>query len=226
MRFEKCTGDRKLVSLLVLLLSMVAAPVGSTRAQEPQMVEKNLFSPERKPVETKSAESKGEPAKMPKGTIQLDGVFLRGDVKRAILRVNPSLLKDKKKKTDPFVTVSENEQLGDYRIIKIEPRSITVEMHGTTFDVSLFAPGKVAPPPARQASAPPAGSPGQGVAPGRPGKGGQPGQPVPGAPGELQPNSPPGPAGDSGNPMAVRGNQGAMQPPAEVDEPDEGAEGQ
>jgi hypothetical protein len=219
MRFAQYTGNRTLVLLLLLLASMVAAPVVPTWAQEPQMVEKNLFSPERKPVESKSTESKGEPAKMPKGAIQLDGVFLRGDVKRAILRVNPSLLKDKKKKTDPFVTVSENEQLGDYRITKIEPRSITVEMGGNSYDISLFAAGKVAPAPAKQA-------PGQPVVPGRPGKGAPPGQAAPGAAGELQPNIPPGPAGDGGNPMAMRGNQGAMQPPEEIDEPDEGAEGQ
>jgi hypothetical protein len=215
-----------LVTALVLLASIVAAPVGTTRAQEPQMVERNLFSPERKPVESKTPESTGEPAKMPKGTIQLDGVFLHGEVKKAILRVNPSLLKDKKKKTDPFVTVSENEQVGDYRITKIEPRSISVEMRGATFDVPLFAAGKVAPPPPKQASAAPGGAPGQGAVPVRPGKPAPPGQVAPGAAGELQPNNPPGPAGDSGSPMAMRANQGAMQPPAEVDEPDEGAEGQ
>jgi hypothetical protein len=166
-RSYQATAWRSSIALLSLLAWLVIGVVGLVAAQEPLMVEKNLFSPERKAMETKGPEPTGEPPKLPKGAIQLDGVFLHGDVKKAILRVNPSMLKKPvaKGKTDPFVTVSEDEQLGDYRVAKIEPRSITVEQRGSTFVVPLFAPGKVAPPPPKAPSGaagqpPPAGAPG------------------------------------------------------------------
>ncbi len=159
---------RKASVLLVVLASLLLGIAGlAAAAEEPLMVEKNLFSPERKAVESKPTEGPAEAPKMPKGAIQLDGVFLHDEVKKAILRVNPSLLKKPSKaKTDPFITVTENEQIGDYRVAKIEPRSITVEQRGSTFVVPLFAPGKVAPPPPKPvAAAPIPGQPGAGPAP-------------------------------------------------------------
>jgi hypothetical protein len=186
-RSYQATAWRSSIALLSLLAWLVIGVVGLVAAQEPLMVEKNLFSPERKAMETKGPEPTGEPPKLPKGAIQLDGVFLHGDVKKAILRVNPSMLKKPvaKGKTDPFVTVSEDEQLGDYRVAKIEPRSITVEQRGSTFVVPLFAPGKVAPPPPKAPSGaagqpPPAGAQQPAAAPGEqlqpPGQAAHPGE--------------------------------------------------
>jgi hypothetical protein len=208
-----------LLSLLAWLLIFVAGLAG---AQEPLMVEKNLFSPERKAVETKGPEPTGEAPKLPKGAIQLDGVFLHGDVKKAILRVNPSMLKKPaaKGKTDPFVTVSEDEQLGDYRVAKIEPRSITVEQRGSTFVVPLFAPGKVAPPPPKAPSAAP-GQPPPGAPPPQAARAQPPGQPPMPMPGEqLQPAGQPGdqdyaPGNPQPNPQFPGG---APQPDDDVDE--------
>jgi hypothetical protein len=171
---------------------------------------------------------------LPKGAIQLDGVFLHGDVKKAILRVNPSMLKKPaaKGKTDPFVTVSEDEQLGDYRVSKIEPRSITVEQRGSSFVVPLFAPGKVAPPPPKAPSAAAPGQPPQAGAPGAPHqpqaararqRGQQPApapgqQPAP-APGQqLQPPGQAGHPGDQENPAGNPQFPGDPEPDDDFDE--------
>jgi len=221
MRLKTCARYGRTGSFVGLLALCVAGPVGLSWGQEPLMVEKNLFSPERKAVESKPNEPTGEAPKMPKGAIQLDGVFVHGDVRKAILRVNPSLLKNSKNKADPFVTVSENEQLGDYKIAKIEPRSISVETRGSTFVVPLFVSGKIAPPPPKPASAPPP----QAARPPIPG------QTVPGAANAQQQNIHSNPGGDPGNPMAMGGNSGGLQPPpgshappAEDEDQDDGLE--
>jgi len=215
-----CTGVAGLALLACLLVGINALAVA---AEEPLMVEKNLFSPERKATESKAAEPAGEAPKLPKGAIQLDGVFLHGDVKKAILRVNPSLLKKPgKNKTDPFITVTENDQLGEYRVAKIEPRSITVEQRGASFVVLLFAPGKVAPPPSKAPSAPP-GQP-------QPGSGGAqpqaaraaPGQPPP-APGEqIQPQAQAGNPGDPDFSPGLANPRVPAGPPVPDDDVDEG----
>lgn len=150
-RYGRSCGLTALV-LLAVFWGGLAAPAAA--AERPLMVEKNLFSAERKADESKPDAPAAEAPKLPKGAIQLDGVFIHDDVKKAILRVNPSLFKPPRKKVDPFVSVGENEQVGDYRVIKIEPRSITLEQRGTSFLIPLFMPGKVAPPPPKVASGP------------------------------------------------------------------------
>jgi hypothetical protein len=64
----------------------------------------------------------------------------------------------------PFVTVREGETVSDYRVSKIEPKSISLEKDGQTFTVSLFAENKVlspaAPPPANTQPQPAAPAPG------------------------------------------------------------------
>jgi hypothetical protein len=139
---------------LAVLVLLAVFRSGLAAAEKPLMVEKNLFSAERKAEESKPAAPAAEAAKLPKGSIQLDGVFIHDDVRKAILRVNPSLLKQPKKKVDPFVSVGENELVGDYRVVKIEPRSITLEQRGTSFVIPLFMSGKVSPPPPKVAPAP------------------------------------------------------------------------
>jgi hypothetical protein len=134
------------------------------------MVEKNLFAPERKPVEAKAEEPKQEAPKVAKGSIQLDGVIIRGETRKAILKVNPGLLKDQKNKTNPFVTLGLNDQIGEYRIEKIEPRGITLESRGTTMEIPLFAAGKAAAPAPPAAQAPGSVTIMSPAAPGQPGQ--------------------------------------------------------
>ena len=146
------------------------------------MVEKNLFAPERKPVESQAAEPKPEAPKMAKGSIQLDGVIIRGETRKAILKVNPGLLKDQKNKTNPFVTLGLHEQIGEYRIEKIEPRGITLESRGTTLEIPLFVAGKAVAPPPSGAQTPGSVTIMSPTAPGQPGQA---------APAQVQPKIPP-----------------------------------
>ncbi len=212
--------------LLAVFWGGFAAPAAA--AERPLMVEKNLFSAERKADESKPDAPAAEAPKLPKGAIQLDGVFIHDDVRKAILRVNPSLFKPPRKKVDPFVSVGENEQVGDYRVVKIEPRSITLEQRGTSFVIPLFMPGKVSPPPPKVASAPSA--PPRAVPPGPPAQQPparpvSPSQPpgIPTAPGEqLLPQGQGGP-GAEGIPLppGYVTPPPRPQPPMEAPSPDE-----
>ncbi len=114
------------------------------------MVEKNLFSPDRKPplpgAPSSTGDQKGE--KNAPTAVQLDGVFIYGDKKSALLRLKgPSQGKKKGDQPEsPYVTVSEGEQVGDLRVVKIEARKITLEKEGEIQEVNLFETNKVSPP--------------------------------------------------------------------------------
>lgn len=134
----------------------VAAPV-------PIMVRDNLFSPERKPVSSESGQpaptDKRKPRSMDKA-FQLDGVFYFGDLKSALLRVNARALKnDKQKDPSPYVRVREKDTVGDYQVVRIEPKSVTLEGNGETLTIPLFQQGKVSPPAAPLPAAPTTGPP-------------------------------------------------------------------
>ncbi len=113
------------------------------------MVEKNLFAQDRKPPSPESAAQAPQPSKpgLSVKAFQLDGVFIRGDIKKAIVRVKGQLPgADKTKPQNPYITVGEGEKLGDFQVVKIEPRSISLEKDGQTEVVNLFAEGKVVVP--------------------------------------------------------------------------------
>jgi|GEM_PF-3318766 len=136
---------------LLMAVSLVLQPLMAGAA--PLMVEKNLFSPDRRPDEADGAEVAAGEKELPRGHIQVDGIFIAGKMKKAILRVNPRLMKDEEKK-GPFVTVVEGQRLGDFRIASIEPRKdrtgpfVRVIYQGAEYEVPLFAQGKIEPPPA------------------------------------------------------------------------------
>ncbi len=102
--------------------------------------------------------------------------------------------------------------MGDFRVSKIEAKSISLEKEGQTFVINLFAPGKVLPPAAVQPPPPPpAGVEGH-VPPGEnqaamPQEGGGNAQPVP--PGQFAPGQrmPP----NAGRPGVM--DPALMQPP-------------
>jgi hypothetical protein len=149
------------------------------------MVDKNLFSQDRKPPSPESAVQTPQPNKpgLTAKSVQLDGVFIRGDTKKALVRVKGQIPgADKTKAQNPYLTVGEGEKLGDFHVVKIEPRSISLEKDGQTEVLNLFAEGKVIvpPPPIPASQAPVAAPPQPGPAP--PGgvqgpTGGQPPQP-------------------------------------------------
>ena len=191
--------------LWVFLFLVWGGVFNSICAAAPLMVEKNLFATDRKPPPPESADSSPKAAKpgMAIGNIQLDGVIIQNNAKRAVLRMKsqPAGAPGKKgQPSSPFVTVREGQAVGDYRVSKIESKSISLEKDGQTFTVSLFAENKVVTP----ASVPPAPTPVQ--------------QPMaaPGvAPQEAGANQPPGvplqPGYDPANPQQL--------PPAEMTPP-------
>jgi hypothetical protein len=187
----------------------------------PIMVEKNLFAQDRKPPSPDAA-----PAPQPNKSglsaksLQLDGVIMRGDAKKAIVRVKGSL--PGMKTQSPYVTVGEGEKIGDLLVVKIDHRSISLEKDGQTDVIKLFAEGKIvvpAPPAPASAAVTPQAPP----VPPPPDVSGQPGvrvapqQTPQGATGGNMPGGAVQPPRAGGPP----GSQRAGAPPAQ-NPPDEG----
>ena len=188
------------------------------------MVEKNLFAQDRKPPSPESAAPPPQPNKpgLTAKAVQLDGVFIRGDTKKAILRVKGQIPgADKSKAQNPYVTLGEGEKLGDLQVVKIDYRSVSLEKDGQVDIVKLFAEGKVV-PPAPPVPASPAPSPPQaGQAPSPPGIN-APGvqMPSPAAPqaagGGTMPGAPVPP-----NVANPRGSHRPITPPGQVQPPED-----
>lgn len=118
----------------------------------PVMVEKNLFAPDRKPplAESEPAKARENAPDVSAQSIQLDGVMMYGNTKKALLRYkrnDPAKDKQGGKAPSPFTVVAEGEKLGEYVVKKIESRSISLETGGQITEVKLFAEGKIVPPP-------------------------------------------------------------------------------
>jgi hypothetical protein len=215
--------------LLAVLLAAVAVPVPCGSA--PLMVEKNLFSQDRKPPSpetTASAPQSNKPAVSPKA-FQLDGIIIYGDTKKALVRLKAGGVPPggKGKGQSPYVVVNEGGQIGEYRVTKVELKSITLEKDGQVIVVNLFSEGKVSTPaPAAPApykppaeGQPPPGMPGQGR--GRP-----PGAPGAGNAGDAAAanQNVNGPGMDASNPASMQpGQQGAGN--AEANAPEEEVQG-
>jgi len=140
--------------LLILTALFFAAMFFSICNAEPTIIEKNLFSPDRKPPSDEQPEQQPQPSKsaqtgLPPRSVQLDGVFIRDNVKTALVRVNNQLLGEKRERgTDPFpyMIVKEGESVGDYKVVKIESRSISLQKDNLVYAINLFMDGKVVPP--------------------------------------------------------------------------------
>jgi hypothetical protein len=200
-----------LKKFLSILLLLVLGPVfNSVCTAAPLMVERNLFATDRKPPSPDSADTSSKSAKpgMAVGNIQLDGVIIQSNVKRAVLRMkNPPAGAAAKKgqPTSPFVTVREGQVVSDYRVSKIESKSISLEKDGQTFTISLFAENKVVTPPSAPSPAAP------------------PVQPQPAAP-EVPPqeagaNQPPGVQNPHPNPNVAARQAAQRQVPPNVSDP-------
>jgi len=185
---------KKILSVFFLLVWGVI--FGSVCTAAPLMVEKNLFSSDRKPPPPDSGDASGKPAKpgMAIGNIQLDGIIIQNNAKKAILRMKslPGGPPPKKgQPASPFVTVREGEMVSDYRVSKIESKSISFEKDGQSFTIGLFAENKVIAPPSPIPA--PAPGPVAGQPPGvqQPGANQVPGvQAMPGQPAPMAPNAP------------------------------------
>ena len=142
---------------MVVLATLFVFPSLCTPASV--MVERNVFAPDRKPPsdEPAPAAQQGNKPGVSVKSIQLDGIIIHGDARKAIVRVkgqavvNPN---EKGKGQSPYVTVKEGGRVAEYQVVKIEPKSITLEKEGQAFIVSLFSEGKVLAPLAPVPAAP------------------------------------------------------------------------
>jgi hypothetical protein len=161
------------VKILKILCTMVALiPTAGLFLPEspafasPLVVEKNLFSTDRKPTPPDSGGSASQsstPAVPPKA-LQLDGIMIHGNTKKALIRLKGQMPgKDKGKDNSPFVSVREGEKVSDYVVNKIGMKSVSLEKAGQTFEIYLYSSGKVLPP---LAAAPPAHQPNREPSPG------------------------------------------------------------
>jgi len=109
------------------------------------VVDKNLFSPERKgPEPGPEGEKVKEPDKEEKlpANILLYGVVVTGNYRKALL-TNPDRSKDKRQ----FVWVSVGDTLGDYKLADIQSEKVFLEKGGKRYEVSLYAGKKRRTPP-------------------------------------------------------------------------------
>lgn len=134
--------------LFLLLVLAVLFARASICASDPLMVDKNLFSQDRKPPSPEPAASAAQQNTqgIPPKAIQLDGIMIRGDTKKALLRIKGQTSQSKERLESPFITVQEGEKISDYQVTNIGPRSISLERAGQVYDVSLYAQGKILPP--------------------------------------------------------------------------------
>ncbi len=158
----------RLLAWFVILLGALAI-VPQLQAAEQIMVDKNLFAQDRKPPPADLSAAAAQPGKpgVALNAIQLDGVMIQGDTKKALLRLkSPPAQADRKKNQSPYVTVHEGQRVGDFQVVKIEPKSVSLEKDGQVSVLSLFSEGKVSPqvPSPPVPPGPPVGAP-QGQAP-------------------------------------------------------------
>jgi|GEM_PF-1712622 len=219
---------RWIVTFLTVFLVVAAFASGATAVS--LMVERNLFAPDRKPPVPDSPDAgkgQGKPGLSPKA-IQLDGIMSVGETRKAIIRAKtpgsgPS--QEKGKSQSPYTTVQEGDTVGEYRVVKIESKSVSLEKDGQSIVVNIFAEGKVVPPPppTPAAASGASGPAGQDAA-----RASREKAPVPGAPpGSAGPpgiREGAGPGGETGivRPVPVR----TPYPPGDVGEmPEGGPEG-
>ncbi|MDR3556849.1 MAG: hypothetical protein P4L55_19015 [Syntrophobacteraceae bacterium] len=131
-----------------LLLNGLFSPLF---AAPPSMVEKNLFSQERKPPlpasESESTQGTGSGVEIE--NIQLDGVVFRGNSRKALLRLKNGQMAAPGQEGNPLppvVTVRVGEMVDEYRVTKIDLRSVTLEKSGQAYTIGLFASNKVVAP--------------------------------------------------------------------------------
>ena len=146
---------------LFCLLITVIALMHSVCAAAPLMVEKNLFAADRKAPaaegENASRTSKAEGLELL--NIQLNGVMIQGDTRKALVRLKnvplaglPPVPASQNNVKGRFVSISEGQQISDFRVSKIESKSISIEKDGQRFVFDLLAKNKIESPPGQSLS--------------------------------------------------------------------------
>lgn len=205
-----------IVAFLPIFLT-VAAALGAAAA--PLMVEKNLFAPDRKPPSPDAADANKGPSKpglSPKA-IQLDAIMSVGESRKAVIRAKVPgagpVQQEKGKGQSLYTTVQEGDSVGEYRVVKIESKSISLDKAGETIVVGIFAEGKVVPPPPPTPVAAAASGGAAGTAGGAAGAAGPAGQEAGRARGKVpMPGTPPVMAGQPGGSGLPEGASPGGQP--------------
>jgi hypothetical protein len=173
--------EEKMTLTIKILLMVLGLTLGfsSLALSAPLVIEKNLFSPERKPNPDEPAAATAQQGNRPSvalNTIQLDGVIVRGDTKRALVRLKGQARgRNREGEQIPYTTVQEGEQIADFRVVKIDFNNISLEKNGEVHVIRLFAENKVVTPipaaPAPPTDTPPGAQPAsaRGQAPRAPG---------------------------------------------------------
>jgi hypothetical protein len=165
--------QRKWGCLPWVMVFVMVYGFSSVWAAGPLVVERNLFAQDRKPPSDEVAEAprRNTPGLSSKA-FQLDGVFMYGDKKEALIRLKSQAPgKPRGKDQSPYVTVREGEKIDEYQVVKIEPKSVSFEKDGQTIVVNLFAEGKIVPPAPPVPAAPGASPPQPPHGPQEPGQG-------------------------------------------------------
>jgi hypothetical protein len=113
--------------------SKESPPAGSLQP----IVEKNIFSPERKDFPPLPAGPGTSITQKVRPQVILYGITLAGDYQSASL-VNPE--RNIKKGERELITVKVGERIGDYKVSKIFSDKITLESEGDHFEVLLYDP--------------------------------------------------------------------------------------
>lgn len=142
-------------TFIICFLLLLVTAFSPLFAATPIMVEKNLFSQDRKPPVPQNGSTSPDRTgqAMAIGNIQLDGVVFRNNTRKAVLRlknapVGPTGQADKPQQ--PFLTVRVGEMVNDYRVAKIEIQSVTLEKGGQMYTLGLFSSNRVAAPASPQ----------------------------------------------------------------------------
>ena len=166
---------KKFFSLCFLIVG--SALIHSVCAAAPLMVEKNLFAPDRKGPSQES-DVAAQPTQLDGlalSSIQLDGIMIKGNTRKALVRLknSPGTLSQgvpqpagagPAKAKSPFMSVTEGQQIGEFRVSKVESKSISLEKEGQSFVINIIAANKVVSPPAPSPAPQPVPPPVQPVA--------------------------------------------------------------
>ncbi|SFM41360.1 hypothetical protein [Thermodesulforhabdus norvegica] len=137
--------------LICAFVLFCSTPVVGRAEESSVIVEKNLFSPDRKPPEQSTTSEINTSEPFENEDLQLYGIIIyetpRGLEKKAILSVNKKFLPPDIE--DRYLFVKEGESIGPFKVVSIEKNKISVEYSEKSYVISLYSPAKknTSPPP-------------------------------------------------------------------------------
>jgi hypothetical protein len=123
-----------LTTPLFLVSANLCAQNDQTELEEPAPPEAPPPQPQAEPILPNGLSG------MKASNIRLEGIIILGDDRKAMIRLKvPKVDLERKKWESPFRTVREGQDIEGFRVVKIEPKSISVEKDGKTYEIHLFA---------------------------------------------------------------------------------------